>query len=132
MAKWLDDGRPCSIMFTCSECGKKAYFVHGKARGRNKEKRFCGYLYCPWCGAKMTIIPAEPTQINAPNTLDALTNADRIRAMTDEELARFLWQSAPYDNCPPIKCIEFETLKKPTTDECIACWGRWLRTEVPE
>lgn len=60
MAKWLDDGRPCSIMFTCSECGKKAYFVHGKARGRNKEKRFCGYLYCPWCGAKMTIIPAEP------------------------------------------------------------------------
>lgn len=61
-----------------------------------------------------------------------MTNADRIRAMTDEELARFLWQAAPYDNCPPIKCIEAETLKKPTTDECIACWGRWLKQEVAE
>ena len=38
-----------------------------------------------------TIIPAdEPTQSNAPNTLDALTNADRIRAMTDMELAKEL------------------------------------------
>lgn len=75
MAKWLEDGRPCSIMFECSECGEKAYFVHGKARGRNKEKRFCGYRYCPWCGAKMTTIEADPTQSNASNTLDALTNA---------------------------------------------------------
>ena len=61
-----------------------------------------------------------------------ISNADRIRSMTDEELARFLWQVAPYDNCPPIKCIEFETRKKPTTDECIACWGRWLKQEVTE
>ena len=58
------------------------------------------------------------------------SNADRIRQMSDEELARFLWQAAPYDNCPPIKCIQFETRKKPTTDECIACWGRWLKAEV--
>lgn len=72
---------------------------------------------CPVCGAEMRVGTD-------------MTNADRIRSMTDEELARFLWQAAPYDNCPPIKCIEFETLKKPTTDECIACWGRWLKQEA--
>lgn len=60
------------------------------------------------------------------------TRGDKIRSMTDEELARFLWQAAPYDNCPPVKCIGLETLKKPTTDECIACWGSWLKQEVEE
>jgi len=125
MAKWLDDGRPCSIMFTCSECGKKAYFVHGKARGRNKEKRFCGYLYCPWCGTKMTIIPAEPTQSNAPNTLKALTNADSIRSMTDEEMAEWM---AKYCERKTVFCPNFGA--HDCQESCEQCWLDWLRTEV--
>lgn len=36
------------------------------------------------------VVEELPTQSNAPNTLKALTNADRIRAMTDMELAKEL------------------------------------------
>ena len=48
-----------------------------------------------WIKDAPTIIEAEPCNDlakpnNASNTLDALTNADRIRAMTDMELAKEL------------------------------------------
>ena len=45
--------RSASYMFECSECGGIAYFVHGKCRGRNLENRYCGYNFCPNCGADM-------------------------------------------------------------------------------
>lgn len=52
------------------------------------------------------------------------TNADRIRAMTDEELAEFLWRYAGTGVCPPIMCSE--------TEKCGAekCWLDWLKQEV--
>lgn len=47
------------------------------------------------------------------------TNADRLRSMTDEELARFLGVS---DACPP---------SNPECEhECYLCWLDWLREEV--
>lgn len=47
------------------------------------------------------------------------TNADRVRGMTVDELARFL---AVSDACPPRnpKCWH----------ECCLCWYEWLKTEV--
>lgn len=51
--RWLEEGNSCSYIFHCSVCGGVAYFVHGKGRGRNMERRFCGYRYCPNCGAVM-------------------------------------------------------------------------------
>ncbi len=52
------------------------------------------------------------------------TNADRIRAMTDEELAEFLWKYAGIGVCPPITCT--------ATEKCGAekCWLDWLREEA--
>lgn len=52
-----------------------------------------------------------------------MTNADKIRAMTDEELAMIL-----NPTCPPIKCPEhpFEELL-----DCYNCWLDWLKQEVP-
>lgn len=51
------------------------------------------------------------------------TNADRIRNMTDEELAEYLgnihYCPAPYPTCDPTK-------------ECKECWLKWLRSPVEE
>lgn len=43
------DKRRGSYLFYCSECGGRAYYVHGV----RKSEPVCGYRYCPNCGAKM-------------------------------------------------------------------------------
>lgn len=51
------------------------------------------------------------------------TNADRIRAMTDEELAKwFCVMNA--DDCPD-KAHELRC-----TDKCYECWLDWLKSPV--
>lgn len=49
------------------------------------------------------------------------TNADRIRAMTDEELAE--WLEFRDDNCPRAKC---------PGGSCHKCWLAWLQSPVEE
>lgn len=51
------------------------------------------------------------------------TNADRIRAMSDEELAKFLTYLTGI--CPPGKCPRDDGM-------CSAnnCWLEWLRSEA--
>lgn len=53
-----------------------------------------------------------------------LTNADRIRAMTDEELAEFLNSTEVCDNQPLIKC------RTASNGKCIACTLDWLKQPV--
>lgn len=48
-----------------------------------------------------------------------MTNADRIRAMTDEELAEFLSEYGCVD-CTK-ECEEVH---------CDACWLEWLKEEI--
>ena len=50
------------------------------------------------------------------------TNADRIRAMTDEELAE--WVSSRKETCPPIK--EW----KCSRESCHECWLAWLKQDA--
>lgn len=67
------------------------------------------------------------TWIAGKGTIPAVTtNADRIRAMTDEELAMAL----PFPQCPPHegKCT-FSTM---IANSCDQCWFNWLRQEVKE
>ena len=54
------------------------------------------------------------------------TNADRIRAMSDEELAA--WLSCRITTCPP------GVTPSPTgcDDVCDECWLDWLRAEAVE
>lgn len=55
------------------------------------------------------------------------TNAERIRAMTDEALAewlksiRYSWTCVPRNNGN--RCADFK-------DDCNACWLDWLKKEV--
>ena len=51
------------------------------------------------------------------------TNADRIRSMSDEELAE---QLATYDSCPSSK------FERNCTNVCEACWLAWLKAEVED
>lgn len=55
---------------------------------------------------------------------ESITNADRIRAMTDEELAELCQNSCcreGYDDCP----TQFY-------GDCEDCWLDWLKQEVEE
>lgn len=55
------------------------------------------------------------------------TNADRIRSMSDEELAEFM---KPYDSgCPRWKEMPIPCSKR---TNCRECWLDWLREEVTE
>ena len=47
-----------------------------------------------------------------------MTNADRIRSMTDEELGK--WMQSHAEWCPPGDCCE----------DCLNCWPKWLKEEA--
>ena len=67
-----------------------------------------------------------PPYLDYPKPRKPITNADRIRSMTDEELAEWLWfktgQCPPFDRCPQpdreTPCVMKE------------CWLDWLRREA--
>lgn len=68
---------------------------------------------CPVCGEDMRVG-------------SDMTNADRIRNMTDEELATFIEEAS----CPPT-CYRthiYECRK----EDCAPCWLAWLQAEVKE
>ena len=68
---------------------------------------------CPVCGEDMRIG-------------SDMTNADRIRSMTNEELATFIEEAS----CPPT-CYRthiYECRK----EDCAPCWLAWLQAEVKE
>ncbi len=55
-----------------------------------------------------------------------MTNGDRIRAMTDEELAEYLCSFSFEQTCPPpydTPCV---------FDSCEPCWSNWLKQEATE
>ena len=56
-----------------------------------------------------------------------MTNADRIRAMSDEELAAWIENNG---DCPPIPCPFNENDKPLTQYICLNCTLNWLKAEV--
>lgn len=55
------------------------------------------------------------------------TNADRIRAMSDEELAELMEDKG---DCPPIECPHDGKGAKITRLDCKMCWLDWLKSPV--
>lgn len=66
-----------------------------------------------WC------VDNEPCEERTPS------NADRIRGMTDEELADFMEDTATWGGCPN------HGLRDCTSD-CGMCWIVWLKSPVEE
>ena len=54
------------------------------------------------------------------------TNADRIRAMSDEELAEWIWGVA----CPGFPATCFGSCPEGQEKSCSECWLEWLKKEV--
>jgi hypothetical protein len=59
-----------------------------------------------------------------------ITNADRIRAMTDEELAEFFPTTASEFSCPPSSTNESCRNVGGWFKGCPKCWLDWLKKEV--
>lgn len=55
------------------------------------------------------------------------TNADRIRSMSDEELAEFMSENTSYYYCG-VRCKDRP--KSPTESSCNFRWLDWLQSEV--
>lgn len=54
-----------------------------------------------------------------------ITNADRIRSMTDEELAEHMGDVQTWGGCPNHGA-------RNCTENCADCWLDWLREEVSD
>ena len=74
--------------------------------------------------------PCVKCMQNASDNYKRMTNADRIRSMSDEELAEFLdiieqdGIQSQYGGVPCDCCTE--------KTECSSCWVEWLQSEVEE
>ena len=75
-----------------------------------------------WC--EKAIDSPEPNRERECYYFQQMTNADRIRAMTDEELAE--WIAHPKQ--PLYCCFEFGNCG----DDCSECILEWLKKEVEE
>lgn len=70
-----------------------------------------------------------PASECCPNATPPITNADRIRVMTDEELARLL---ASNTDCNECIIYAYKDACMENYDTCVCQWLDWLRQEVEE
>jgi arsenate reductase-like glutaredoxin family protein len=81
---------------------------------------------CNWC-EKIKDNPHEDIEREC-EYYESLTNADRIRSMTDEELAEFLFSDDYYIDCTT--CKERENEYGTCIGKCENELLRWLKSEV--
>lgn len=70
------------MSITCNKCGIVKGFIEEKGNQTG--------LYCNKCGKWIKWLTKDEKRLFAHNDKSKMTNADRIRSMTDEELAEFL------------------------------------------
>ena len=83
---------------------------------------------CPFCGKKAEkfimfrgdIVGCQYCGINIKQT-----NADRIRSMSDEELAGYMSDVQTYGGCPNHGAQDCQ-------EDCSKCWLDWLRQEAQD
>lgn len=76
------------------------------------------FQFCPWA--------TPPDIICSSFKPRTQTNADRLRAMSDEELAQFFGNMVDCDTCP----LDGKMGTCPLG--CEATWGRWLKQEAED
>ena len=85
--------------------------------------------YCDTCCHKYSDICGTcETLDGVPIKYSKKTNADRIRAMTDEELAKLLSDPCPGDLEPADSC--FYSIADGDDTVCVDCWLEWLKQEA--
>lgn len=92
----------------CIWCGKKANIGFAGV----------GY-YCPTCDEDL-----EEGEVNDMTVFEKITNGDKIRQMSNRELADYL--SSTDVNA----CMRDRDYCKEETWKCDKCWLEWLNSEV--
>lgn len=76
------------------------------------------------------ILNAMPAEDVIPQYAKNASNGDRIRAMSDEELANCLLCKRSVPHCPPIDMTKYAPCDD--VEDCSVCWLTWLKKEVDE
>ena len=103
---------------TCNKCGIVKGFIEEKGNQTG--------LYCNKCGKWIKWLTKDEKRLFAHNNKTKMTNADRIRSMTDEELLDFLCSIETYDE-GSVKTIEGGVAMCSVTEV-----EQWLQKESEE
>lgn len=107
---------------TCNKCGIVKGFIEEKGNQTG--------LYCNKCGKWIKWLKKDEKRLFAHNNKLKMTNADRIRSMTDDELAETLFGSC-IERMGVEECSRHvETLKG--IPDCKSCILDWLKAESEE
>lgn len=100
---------------TCNKCGIVKGFIEEKGNQTG--------LYCNKCGKWIKWLTKDEKRLFAHNNKSKMTNADRIRSMTDEELAMAIMCPAEFTGSD--KVCDF-------SHDCKDCTLAWLQKESEE
>lgn len=93
----------------------------------------CYHLRAQWC--RQVLDSPDPDRVRICNYFRQKNNADRIRAMDDEELGKFLMQA--HDGALEIPFCKdndecFDDIDAITNAKCMACMMAWLQQPAEE
>lgn len=100
-----------------SNAERKCKMEHEKCATCKRSSKADGWVVCANCIHNNS----------RKDRYEPMTNADRIRNMTDEELSEKISRIAPHCVYCPVKCGIFCT-----EEECKAKWLSWLRSPAEE
>ena len=103
-------------MVKCKNC-KHLRTMYEIGKGKEKE-----YKWCP----VISDSPDIECKRNC-NYYECMTNADRIRSMTDEELAEWMHETIYNEGESLFLCDETPSNN---CSECEKCYLAWLKTEI--
>lgn len=90
---------------------------------KNIKCRNCFFYRNEWC--KKIVDSPDPEEARDCNYFREMTNADRIRAMSDEEMAVFLYEWSPSEFCGHV-CPRLRD-DIPCKGECFEMRREWLQ-----
>lgn len=115
----------------CQECGSVIHFRAAESQ--------CDKIACPVCGVTVWTMNAlkleghaDPPGEPGPCGVPCSTNGDKIRAMTDEELANLLQEYTCPEDLGGVNQCEKKPLELVNVSICSKCWLDWLGQERKE
>ena len=82
---------------------------------------------CFYRDAGLADEPCISCQDGAPTMWRGMTNSDKIRQMSDEELARWIMYDNPCGGISEEKCHHYSGV-----EACIRCFCDWLKEEAQD
>lgn len=107
---------------TCNKCGIVKGFIEEKGNQTG--------LYCNKCGKWIKWLTKDEKRLFAHNYKSKMTNADRIRSMTDTELAEML--SVVSQHCVVYLSDHIDCRHSRCESSCKSNIKKWLQKESEE